>query len=197
MNYAELVGNVVTVTGRDELVPQIQYAIAKATLKLHSADLWNRDLVEKIVGVTSTFAPRYMIDVRSEFPRFRKIQYLNGYDVASKTVICELQQRSPVSIGDNYGRLVNQIYYLSGDMITIRSVIALTNVRAGYWALPPVDNANYKSWIADVAPYAIIDEASAEIFGSVGDDDEATRRRKMFPDNVALIRVSDIEAAGR
>lgn len=197
MNYAELVDNVVTVTGRDELVPQIQYAIAKATLKLHSADLWNRDLVEKIVGVASTFAPRYMIDVRSEFPRFRKIQYLNGYDVTSKTVICELQPRSPISIGDNYGRLVNQIYYLSGDMITIRSVIALTNVLAGFWALPPVDNANYKSWIADVAPYAIIDEASAEIFGSVGDDDESARRRKMFEGNVALIRVSDIEAAGR
>lgn len=197
MNYAELVDNVVTVTGRDELVPQIQYAIAKATLKLHSADLWNRDLVEKIVGVVSTFAPRYMIDVKSEFPRFRKIQYLNGYDVTSKTVICELQQQSPISIGDNYGRLVNQIYYLSGDMITIRSVIALTNVLAGFWALPPVDNANYKSWIADVAPYAIIDEASAEIFGAVGDAEEATRRRKMFEGNVALIRVSDIEAAGR
>jgi len=138
-----------------------------------------------------------MIDVRSEFPGFRKIQYLNGYDVTSKTVTCELQQRSPISIGDNYGRIVNQIYYLSGDMITIRSVIALTNVLAGFWALPSVDNANYKSWIADVAPYAIIDEASAEIFGSVGDQDEATRRRKMFEGNVALIRVSDIEAAGR
>lgn len=197
MNYAELVQSVVVLTGRDELVPQIQYAIAKATLKLHSADLWNRDLVEKIVGVPSTFAPRYMIDIRSEFPRFRKIQYLNGYDVTSKTVTCELQQRSPISIGDNYGRIVNQVYYLSGDMITIRSVIALTNVLAGFWALPPVDNANYKSWIADVAPYAIIDEASAEIFGSVGDDEEAARRRKMFEPNVALIRVSDIEAAGR
>lgn len=198
MNYAELVQSIVDITDRDELVPQIQYAIAKATLKLHSADLWNRDIIEKAITLDTSLAPRYEIYVQDSLPRFRKIAYINGYDPTTATVTCELSENSPVSIGDSYGRLKDRVYYLAGDVITLRSRYpALTAVQVGHWALPPVDAENFRSWIAEIAPYAIIDEACVEIFGSVGDDEEAARRKKLFEENVRLIRISDIEAAGR
>lgn len=43
----------------------------------------------------------------------------------------------------------------------------------------------------------IVDEACGEIFGGVGDDDEAKRRRDMFVPNLQIVRINDIEATGR
>ena len=199
MNYAELVQAVVDITDRDELVPQIQYAIAKATLKLHLADFWLRDLVEKKITADVVDGLRNEIYISSQLAGFRALQYVNGWDdsVTPGSVMQQFTENPPATIRDQYGIRNWNVYYLAGDVLTLWASPVPPKFLISWWALPKVDKTDYNSWIADIAPFAIVDEASVEIFGSVGDADEAGRRSKMFLPNLQLIRTNSIEASGR
>jgi hypothetical protein len=198
MNYAELVQAVVDITDRDELVPQIQYAISKATLKFHLADFWLRDLVEKKITADVVDGQRNEIYVSSSLEGFRAIQYINGWDdtVTPGAVMQQFTENSPATIRDQYGIRKWDVYYLAGDVLTLWASFVPPKFLISYWTMPKVDKTNYNSWIADIAPFAIVDEASVEIFGSVGDADEAVRRAKMFLPNLQLVRTNSTTAVG-
>ena len=201
MEYAELVQAVIDTTERGESVPRVELAIAKATLKFHAADFWMRDLVEVLVGGTqfTNISPRFEISTSQSLPGFRKLKYLQGYDSVAGvgTTLGAYEEISPSSVLDSYGSIYYEKFYLAGDTLTIFSGRNPAAILVGYYAYPTVSAANYNSWIGRDLPFAVIDEACAEIFGSVGDADEAQRRRAMFKDNLQLIRINEIEATAR
>lgn len=199
-DYAELVATVVDITGRPNLIPQIQRSIAKATLKAHLIDFWLRDIVEKKVSAeVSSVAPRFELYISTQLPRFRKLAYLNGYD---DTVIppCVLQQFSevdPTGIRDLYYNKKENVCYYAGDIITIYTNQTPPKFLIGYFTYPKVQSTDYESWIAEMFPDVITDEASVEIFGSIGDFDEANRRKNMFKENIGIVRTNGIELFAR
>lgn len=209
MNYSELVAAVVDITDRGENPSAIQYAVAKATLKFHLADFWLRDVVELVVPPEALgLAPRYEIYVSTALPGFRKISYINAYDDVTDPenplVMQTFTENSPAYIKDVYGNRKQNVYYLAGDVITLWAwggsypspqQDSIPKFLIGYYKSPLVQASNYSSWIAEIAPFAIVDEACAEIFGAVGDDDQAKRRRDMFAANLQLIRINDVQAA--
>ncbi len=201
MNYSELVQAVVETTERGESVPRIQLAIAKATLKFHAADFWLRDIIQTVVNSAGfdNLAPRYQISVSAQLPRFRKISYIQGYDDTNTPgmITGAYHESSPMEIKDRWGRLNYETFYLAGDTLTIFSGFQPPAFLIGHFSFPKVGETDYNSWIADYLPHVIIDEASAEIFGSVGDADEAQRRRAMFADNLRLLRINEVEAEAR
>lgn len=206
MTYSELVQAVIDLTDRNEAAAPIQLAIAKATLKFHQADFWLRDIKEVVVTVPDiSLAPRFEINVNDSLPNFRKVSYINAYDPSSvpPTVLCQFKENAPGFVKDIYGDYIRNSFYFAGDTITLRSDSALvTGATAaefliGYWALPKVGVLDYDSWIANLIPFGIIDEAAKEIFGSIGQADEAARRAKMFTENLQILRINDVEATGR
>lgn len=201
LSLAEITQQVVDLTDRGESPAFTQLAIVKATLKLHLADLWNRDVVERKVEPDVIEGQRLQIFLSTKLPGFRKMMYLKGYDdatdPANPTIGDEYDESFPGSIRDGYGWRKNNIFYVAGDSLNIYTTAVPPKFLCGYWATPKVSLGEYQSWIADMYPNAIIDEASAEIFGSVGDDDEAKKRRDMFVPNLQIIRMQDIEATGR
>jgi len=202
MDYAKIVESIVQITKRGERLPQIQLAIAKATLRAHLSDFFNRDIVEVKALWSQNLAPRYEIDARTLLPRMRKIAYLNGYDDTTDPlhprVMQNFEENLPSSIRDIYGNRKQNTFYLAGETITCwASWEQPPKFLCGYWITPQVDPENYRSWIADMYPQIIIDEASGEISGSVGDNDEAMRRAKMWSGNLQIVRMNDIEATGR
>lgn len=199
MNYAELVEYVVQTTGREELIPQIQIAIAKATLKFHAADFWLQDRVEVKITPQQTLGQRLEVYVSSQLPGFRKMSYLNGYDditdPLNPTVMQEFVENDPNSIRDSYGVRKWDVYYLAGDILTCWAGTVPPKLLAGYYKYPEVQASNFKSWIARDLGYVIGDEASKDIFGPIGDADEAARRKNMFQENLAIVRMNSVKIA--
>jgi|SRR6187399_878043 len=201
MSYQDLVDSVAETTKRPERQAQIQRALAKATLKIHLVDFWMRDIVEVKGDWTQNLQPRYELDTEVKLPGFRKIAYLNGYDdvtdPAHPSVMQQFTEKSPGRIRDDYGRLHWDVFYLAGKLITCwAGTFQPPRFLAGYYARPVVTPDGYNSWIAEMYAPAITDEACAEVFGSVGDADEAKRRRDMFLGNLQIVRVNDITATG-
>ena len=196
-DFASLVDSVIEITKRGERKKQIQLAIAKATLKFHLVDFWQRDLIEKDVVVDDSDKPIYHIDVGDKMKGFRKLAYMNAWDPTGRAVLFEFTEISPMRPRTDYGYLKQEGYYLAGGILNIRSVRNFTHVLAGWYTTPSVNLNEYDSWVAKMYSPAIIDEACAEIFGSIGDNDEAARRGKMFPENLRLIRINEIEATAR
>lgn len=200
VDYAELVNTVVDITKRPNLIPQIQREIAKATLKAHLADYWPRDILEnKIIPDTQALAPRYQFVLSTTFPRFRALRYLYGYDdsVVPPAILSEINTEvDPSSIVDMYKNRFTHVAYISGDVLTINTVGNPPAFLVGYYAFPKVLDSDYTSWIAEMYHPIITDQACVEIFASIGDIDESNRRRKMFEENLKLLRVNALSLFG-
>jgi len=201
MSYQDLVDSVAETTKRPERQTQIQRALAKATLKIHLVDFWMRDIVEVKGDWTQNLAPRYELDTEAKLPHFRKIAYLNGYDdltdPAHPRVMQQFKETSPGKIRNDYNKMMIDVFYLAGRLITCWAGTYMPpRFLCGYYVRPIVTPEGYNSWIAEMYPAAITDEACAEVFGSVGDIDEAKRRRDMFMGNLQIVRVNDVTATG-
>lgn len=196
MNFQEMVDSVVQITKRPERVPQIQLALAKATIKFHAADFWMQDRMEIRIAPAAIDGQRVELMISSQLPGFRKLSYLYGYDDQTDPtmprVMNQFQEREPVDIRDGYGIRQLDVCYQAGDTITCWCSAVPPKFLVGYYALPNVSPDKYKSWIATMLGYVIVDEACVEIFGSIGDADEAARRKRMFPENLAIVRTNSI-----
>jgi hypothetical protein len=201
-SFSDLVAQVVDITDRGESTAMIQLAIAKATLKAHLADFWLKDVVEVKIPPGEIQGQRLQIFLSDKiFDGFRAVSYINGYDDVSDPsnprVMQQFTENAPSEIYNIYGGRKINVYYLAGDIITLWAGVVPPKFLIGFWKLPQVQAANYKSWIADIFPPIIVDEACGEVFGSVGDDDEAKRRRDMFVSNLQFVRINSVLATGR
>lgn len=199
--FSDLVTQVVDITDRGESTAMIQLAIAKATLKAHLADFWLKDMVEVKVPPGEVIGQRIQIFLSDNvFNGFRAIGYINGYDdvtdPGNPTVMQEFVENAPSNIRNIYGVNKLDVYYLAGDVLTLLAGVVPPKFLIGFWKIPPVQAANYKSWIAEMYPPIIVDEACGEVFGSVGDADEAKRRRDMFVGNLQFVRINSVLATG-
>ena len=197
---SEITDEIIGITDRGEDPAAVYRAIVRATLKAHLADFWIRDLVELKVTPEIT-GLRMDVFLSTSLPGYRKISYINGYDdetdPENPTVMQEFHENMPQQIRNVYGVKKNDIFYVAGDVLVLWGSGVPPSLLIGYWKLPEVGVGTYKSWIAEIFHPIIVDEACAEIFGGVGDDDEAKRRRDMFVPNLQFVRINDIEATGR
>lgn len=198
---SEMQDEIVGITDRGEDPAAIFRAIVKATLKAHLADFWLRDLVELNIAPSSTIGLRMEVFLSTQLPGFRKISYVNGYDDVTDpenpTMMQEFRENAPWQMRNVYGVQKNDLFYVAGDVLTLWANGVPPKLLVGYWKVPLVTLATYKSWIAEMYHTIIVDEACGEIFGAVGDDDEAKRRRDMFVPNLQIVRINDVEATGR
>ena len=197
---SDITDEIVGITDRGEDPAAIYRAIVRATLKAHLADFWLRDMVEvKIIPEVTGL--RLDVFLSTSLPGYRKISYINGYDddtdPENPTVMQEFRENGPWQTRDVYGVKKSNIYYVAGDVLVLWANGVPPKLLIGYWKLPEVGPGTYKSWIAEMFHPIIVDEACGEIFGAVGDDDEAKRRRDMFVPNLQIVRINDIEATGR
>lgn len=200
-SLTEITDEIIGITDRGEDPAAIYRAIVRATLKAHLADFWLRDIVELNITPDDVIGLRMEVFLSTQLPGYRKISYINGYDDVTDplnpTVTQEFRENGPWQTRDIYGVTKNDTYYVAGDVLTLRATGVPPKLLIGYWKQPSVAIGKYKSWIAELFHPIIVDEACGEIFGGVGDDDEAKRRRDMFVPNLQIVRINDVEATGR
>lgn len=166
---ADMVNEVIVLTGRPDLTARIEQAVRAATIKAHSVDFFDRDLVERPIQWTT---PAYIqsLPYKQIFPRFRAIKYIRKYansvpGAFFKDVLPELTQ-------DSYGVDLLDIYYLAGANLELRSSTMDNYMLIGAYEYPDTSAAGYSSWIADSFSPLIYTEAASAIHRSTGNKEQ-------------------------
>jgi len=183
-SFAELVADVYILTNRPDLVNETKLAVKAATLKAHQSDFFPKDLFETGIAWPS---PDYIqsIEYRTLIPRWRAFKYLRKYDTVPGAFITLL---TPEQTLDRYSINKDDICYLAGEMLEIRSSTQDTNMILACYLNPILDENTYSSWIALDHPYSIVYEAARSIFKQIGWDEQAASIKQEVAEQFQILK---------
>lgn len=175
MNLGELCADVYTLTGRPDLVADTQLAIRHATQKFHLHDFWLRDHEERRLDFSAS-SQNFQINIPSTFTNWRKFDYIRPYDQTTGTPSNKLiRPIAPSNIFDEFNRQKSDIYYVSGNLMNMRTLNAENGFLIGWYKYPNTMPNNYSSWIADMYSAIIVEEAAGRILQAIGMVDEGNK----------------------
>lgn len=187
--YSDLVADVITITNRPDLVDLTKLAVRHATLKAHKLDFFPKDIYETGIQWQT---PAYIqsLEYRNLVPRWRALKYLRKYDfTTSPGTAGELfKVITPELILDDYNFQKDNVCYLAGESLEIRSNTKDANMLLGCYRHPDTTEANYDSWIALDQSSAIVYEAARSVFKQIGYDEQAQEMQSEVTDQYSLLR---------
>ena len=191
MTLDELILEVYSITNRPDRSTETLSGIKAATLKAHQSDHYFKDLYESGLAFDSA-AYVQDLDYRTLLPRWRQPKYFRKYDNSTGTPGIILTKIEPENVLDEYKLQKQDIYYSAGAYIHINSSTQEQYYLFGAYLNPDITTAGYNSWVALDHPFAIIYEAAAFVFKSIGKDEEAATYRQMVPEQIQMIRMDSI-----
>lgn len=195
MTLAELIQEVYTLTGRPDLVDRTASAVRSATLKMHQKDFWYKDIFE--TGISFTTSEYFQqFAYRSLIPRWRAAKYIRKYDAVGQFAGAFLDLVTPAQVLDEYGLSREDIFYVAGDEVDIRSSTPEQYYLLGCYLNPDITDAGYNSWIAVDHPYAIVYSAAAIVFKGIGKDDESASMREEVKEQIEMLTADSVQAEG-
>lgn len=197
--FAELVADVKLMTNRPDLDSEIKLAVKAATLKAHQTDYYPNDIFETALQWTPV-AYQQSLDYRLLIPRWRSFKYLRKYtpgttpadDVDGKF----FEVVDPNYVLDSYRLNKENVCYLAGEQIEIRSSTQDEYMLLGCYIYPDITEATYSSWIALDHPFAIVYEATSKIFKQTGYDEQAAMMNKEVTEQFTLLRNNNLIMQG-
>ena len=196
-SFASLVSDVMTLTNRPDLVNETNLAVRAATLKAHQSDDYIRDLTE--YSITFSASDYYQsLDFKLVVPLWRKPRYIRKYDPTATTGGPGdfLKYIEPEKVIDEFRADRLDVFYVAGSNIQIRSSTILSQILCGAYINPDVTTAGYSSWIADDYPFAIIYEAAAIIFKTVGYDEQVPVYRQLVAEQLQMLKQHAVTGIG-
>lgn len=192
-SFASLVADVYSLTNRPDLVNETALAVQAATLKAHHSDDYIRDFAEYSIQFSS--ADYFQtLDFKSIIPLWRKPRYLRKYADGGPGVF--IKYIEPEKVIDSYGQDRTDIYYIAGSNLQIRSSDKLQYILAGVYINPDITITGYNSWIADDYKFAIIYEAAAIVFKTIGYDEQVPMYRGMVAEQLAILKMHAVTGTG-
>jgi len=193
--FAEIVSEVKVITNRPDLDSEIKSAVKAATLKCHHTDYYPKDLFETGISWAS---PGFLqsLEYRTVIPRYRAFKFLRKYDAIGNTPGTFFTLLTPEQIFDSYGIHRENVCYLAGEMLEIRSNTADTYMLFGCYLHPIITEIDYSSWIANEYPYAIIYEAARTLFKQIGFNEQSAQMTQLVQEQFSELRNSNILAYG-
>lgn len=195
MTFDELVDEVYLQTNRPDLVAETKSAVKAATLKAHKSDFYSKDIYETGIEFDSEDY-RQSLDYISLFSNFRSIKYLRRVEDENDDIGAFFDIVTPEEVIDNYGINRSDIAYVAGRVLEIRASVAFSKALLGCYVLPIVREAEYLSWVAEQAPYAIIYEAARVVFKSIGYDEQSATFTGLVAEEYMLLKQSAITDVG-
>lgn len=184
-SFAELLSDTYIITNHPNLVNETKLAVKAATLKAHQSDFFPKDLYE--VGINWT-TPDYIqsLDYRTLIPRWRAFKYLRKYTSGAPGDFISLL--TPEQTLDRYAINREDVCYVAGEMLEIRSSTQDDYMILSCYINPIVDENAYSSWIALDHPYAIVYEAARSIFKQIGWDEQAAQIRQEVAEQYQILK---------
>ena len=191
----DLASEVYTITGRPDLVAETSLAIRQSTLRAHHSDYYYRDLVESAIQFSTTdFTQAF--EYKTTFPNWRALKYFRHYDPVTLTAGKFIELMDPADAVNQYGTTRAEVCYPAGVIFNIRSLYQFNTLLVGYYKNPDVTALGYSSWIADEFPFLIANMAAAQVFKSVGKDEETARMDAMAKELIQDLKASMILPVG-
>lgn len=204
MTYQELYDEVVALTNRPDLAAETASAVKSATLRCHNSDFYERDVIEKrITFAQSAFLQQF--DVRGVFTRYRKIKYLRYFDPtgrdaqtgqATGAAGAFFDVKDPEQALDSYNTNVLDMCYVAGNTMNIRGRTSFQNCLCGWYASPIIVPAQYSSWIAEAAPFAIIFDAASLVFNMIGFQEQSRKFDSLISEQIQMVKMVGLGGKG-
>lgn len=192
-NFSELLADVYTITNRPDLIAETKLAVKQATLKMHQSDFYPKDVFE--TGIQwDPVALIQSLDYKTLIPRYRAFKYLRKITDNVPGVFFEML--SPEHSLDRYQINKENICYLAGEHIEIRSNTEDSNMLIGCYLHPDITELTFNSWIAAEHPYSIVFDAASQVFKTIGFDSQAAAMRQNVTEQIALIRQNQLTGIG-
>lgn len=191
---ASLTQDIYAVTKRPDLVSATQLHLKNALLKAHSADFFEKDVLETNFQF-ATAASIYQLDYKALVPRFRSMKYLTIVDPVSLLFVRELKGIPVKKFIDGYGYIRTDVYYLAGSQIQIRLQDTSQVFGLGCYLYPDTTLVS-PSWIADEFPFAIVYEAARTLFRTIGYDEQSANMEKLVAEAMREVTMVGITTTG-
>lgn len=188
-SLSSLMGDVYTITNRPDLINETKLAVKQATLKMHQVDYFPKDIYETgIIWNPIDFIQS--LTYRTLIPRWRTLKYLRKY---ADGVPGDFFQLLTVEESlDRYAINRDNICYIAGESLEIRSSTQDETMLIGCYVNPDISDSGFSSWISDEHPYAIINDAAASVFKMIGKDEEAAYMKQVVTEQIQLLRQNQI-----
>jgi hypothetical protein len=195
MTLTELQNEVYAITNRPDMATQTLSAVRAATLSLHQADYYFKDLIETGLSFET---PEFLqqVEYGTIFPRFRSLKYLRKTDASGREDGKFLEILPPELVVDSYSINKGDVAYVAGAILQIRAAAPVQYLLVGYYAHPNITLEAYNSWIAAEHPFAIVYAAAARIFKAVGKDSEYATWTAEAAGEARRVMISNIVATG-
>ena len=194
MNFVEAVNECLTITARPDRTAEIEsalnWAISHCCLKSNFAyDLVESSLIIDPTLYGDTVQFNNVVVPPVPVSRFRKFKYVKPYGVKKY-----LKPIGSDKIFTPGSYMQKDVYYVAGDNLTYILSALSPSLELSYYQYPPIlDQITTTTfWLLDMAPWAVIDLASARIFRSIGDD-ESMRQYQSMGDEMLRIARRDFE----
>lgn len=196
-SFASLVSDVMTITKRPDLVDETNLAVKAATLKAHQSDDWIKDLNEYSIAFLA--ADYYQsLDYKALIPLWRKPRWMRKYDytIPPGTPSDFFTYIPPEFVIDEYGANRENIFYVAGANIQIRSSTSFQYMLTAVYLNPDITSVGYNSWIANDHPFAIIYEAARSLFKQIGFDEQEVAYRTAVAEQMADLTKHAVTGTG-
>jgi len=191
--YDGMLEDIYTLTARRDLDAETELALRTATVNAHLCDAFPRDLFVSQVQLPNA-AYMASLNIPTLFPGLRALSQIRPLDSnLQPAVLSPENQIAIIELGDiydDYGQLKNQVAYLAGDSVNVRSWFNSYGYLVSWFKAPMLRRADYNSWIAQLYPTVIIYWAASIVLDTNGNEAKA----KKYMDMTTNIHVPFLKA---
>lgn len=206
MTLTELCNEVAGLTIRPDLVATtIKSQVKAATLRAHArVDYW-RDLEQdQITFASSAYIQQLPV---SGLPRFKKFSYVRIWDPSGLDPLTQAQTGAPglfFDILNDPNQVLNdyklekpRVVYAAAGNLNFRSNTTFKYVLLGWFRGPIISpEVNYRSWIAEEFPYAIIFDAARAVMKTIGWDEQSRAYDGFITEQYSIIDAANVDIRG-
>lgn len=180
--YDGLLEDIYTLTARRDLDAETELALRTATVNAHLCDAFPRDVFVSQVQLPNA---SYMasLNIPSLFPGLRGVSQIRLLDSQLQPVVLTPENQIQIielgDIYDDYGQVKNQVAYLAGDSINIRSFMNCYGFLVSWFKSPSLRRSEYNSWIAQLYPSVIVYWAASIVLDTNGNEAKAKKYMDM------------------
>jgi len=196
MTFTELLAEVYSITGREDLVDMTKSAVKAATLKAHQTDFYSKDIYENSYILAGGLEFTKSLDYISIIPNYRALKYLRVYDAVASEPAQFFTVLTPEEILDRWGRTRTDVAYVAGRVLELRSSTEFETVLLGAYVNPIVTEGSYSSWVADLYPYAIVHEAARYVLGTIAMQAESNFQKSLVAEQYAELKINAVTDIG-
>lgn len=201
MLLTDMQNEVYLLTKRPDKVNETLSALRTALLKCHTQDFFTKDILETGIAFTAS-STQQSFTYKALIPLWRALSYIQPLSLDSGTGLYgpqgkPLEEIAATNILDQYDYYKDNVYYEAGQVLQIRTNPAFQYFQVGAYLFPDVSvGSSLQSWVTADYPYAVIYDAAATIFRSIGFVEQMKELQAMAAELRGLIITSNILATG-